>query len=132
MKQDTLETEDTPKRRISQKDLSSILPDRAIKAGNGYFKRVQVLPDYRLEVIMETDTVIRFDFRSRLKTARFGRLSDKNLFSSVRTDGGSLIFEIPGTIPVQISAQEFMDLVLIDRTKLTHITENKPSNNSRS
>lgn len=83
----------------------------------GYFKSVHALKDYRLEVVMETGTTIRFDFRSRLNTARFGRLKDEELFLSVRTDGNYLIFERGGKMPVKITASEFMDLVLIDRRK---------------
>lgn len=83
----------------------------------GYFKSVRALPNYRLEVIMETGTVIHFDFHSRLNTARFGRLLDKELFGNVRTDGDYLIFEKAGKMPVKITASEFMDLVLIDRRR---------------
>lgn len=83
----------------------------------GYFKSVHAQPDYQLEVIMETGTTIQFDFRSRLDTARFGRLKDEALFQSVRTDGNYLIFEKAGRVPVKITTSEFMDLVLIDRRK---------------
>lgn len=83
----------------------------------GYFKSVYALADHQLEVVMETGTTIHFDFRSRLNTARFGRLLDKDLFRNVRTDGSYLIFEKAGTMPVKITASEFMDLVLIDRRK---------------
>jgi two-component system chemotaxis response regulator CheY len=83
----------------------------------GYFKSVHALPDYQLEVYMETDSTIHFDFRSRLDTARFGRLKDEELFRNVRTDGDYLIFEKAGKMPVKITASEFMDLVLIDRRK---------------
>ena len=84
---------------------------------DGYFKSVQALPEYQLEVIMGTGTTIHFDFRSRLNTARFGRLSDKELFKNVRTDGSYLIFEKAGKVPVKITASEFMDLVLVDRRR---------------
>lgn len=83
----------------------------------GYFKSVRALPGHRLEVVMGTGTTIHFDFHSRLDTARFGRLSDPELFQSVRTDGSYLIFEKAGKMPVKITASEFMDLVLIDRRR---------------
>ena len=83
----------------------------------GYFRAVHAMPDYQLEVIMETGTVINFDFKSRLNTARFGGLADEELFGNVRTDGDYLIFEKTGKMPVKITASEFMDLVLIDRRK---------------
>lgn len=83
----------------------------------GYFRSVQALPGYHLKVTMETGSIIHFDFRSRLSTARFGRLSDEELFQSVRTDGNYLIFHKAGIMPVKVTASEFMDLVLIDRSK---------------
>lgn len=89
----------------------------AEKAEDGYFKSVQALPEYQLKVIMETGNTIHFDFRSRLNTARFGRLSDEEFFRNVRTDGSYLIFEKAGKVPVKITASEFMDLVLVDRRR---------------
>ncbi len=83
--------------------------------GASYFQSVHILPDYQLEVVMGTGTTIHFDFRSRLDTARFGRLKDEDLFRSVQTDGNYLIFAKAGKMPVRITAAEFMDLVLIDR-----------------
>lgn len=83
----------------------------------GYFKSVQALPDYQIEVTMETGTTIHFDFHSRLNSARFGILQDEELFRSVWTDGNYLIFDKAGRMPVKITASEFMDLVLIDRRK---------------
>ncbi len=84
---------------------------------DSYFKSVYALPDYQLKVIMETGTIIKFDFQSRLDTMRFGKLRDVELFQSVRTDGNKLIFEKIGKVPVKITAAEFMDLVLIDRRR---------------
>ncbi|MDF3002629.1 MAG: response regulator receiver protein [Bacillota bacterium] len=86
-------------------------------SNEGYFKSVLASSDYQLEVTMETGTVIHFDFRPRLNTARFGMLKDEKLFRSVQTDGDYLIFHIDGKMPVKITASEFMDLVLIDRRK---------------
>lgn len=53
----------------------------------GYFKSVHALPDYQLEVIMETGTKIHFDFRPRLDTARFGKLKDNEQFGSAVPTG---------------------------------------------
>ena len=83
----------------------------------GYFKSVKALPEYQLDVTMETGTTIHFDFRSRLNTIRFGMLRDEDVFKSVMTDGTYLIFNKAGRMPVKITASEFMDLVLIDRRK---------------
>ncbi len=78
---------------------------------------MRALPDYQLEVTMETGSTIHFDFRSRLDSARFGILRDESLFRSVRTDGNYLIFDKPGRMPVKIAASEFMDIVLVDRRR---------------
>lgn len=83
----------------------------------GYFKSVRALPEHHLEVKVSTGSVIFFDFRGRLGTARFGTLLDEGLFRSVYTDGHSLLFYKAGMMPVQITAVEFMDLVLVDRSK---------------
>ena len=99
-----------------QKELSAE-HEEADGIRDGYFKKVRALTDYQLEVTMETGTSIHFDFRTRLNTARFGMLKDEELFKSVKTDGDYLIFNKAGRMPVKITASEFMDLVLIDRTK---------------
>ena len=101
------------KNRLENK--GSFNPEKA--KGDRYFKSVKALPDYRLEVIMETGSIIQFDFRSRLNTARFGVLRDEELFQSVNTDGDYLIFCKEKRMPVRITASEFMDLILIDRGK---------------
>jgi two-component system chemotaxis response regulator CheY len=82
-----------------------------------YFLAVKALPDYQLDVDMATGTTIHFDFRNRLGTARFGTLKDEAFFKSVTTDGNYLIFQKTGKMPVKITAAEFMDLVLVDRTR---------------
>lgn len=81
------------------------------------FRSVRALPDYQLEVVMETGTAIRFDFFTRLNTVRFGALRDEEMFRSVRTDGKDLIFSKTGRAPVKITVSEFRDLVLIDRRR---------------
>lgn len=82
-----------------------------------YFKSVRALPEYQLEVAVATNSVIRYDFRNKLNTARFGMLSDEELFQSVHTDGHYLIFSKEGMMPIKITATEFVDLVLINRGK---------------
>ena len=91
--------------------------DEVRKMGERYFRSVRALPDFQLEVIMETGSAIRFDFSGRLDTARFGMLRDEEMFRSVYTDGDYLIFSRAGRMPVKISASEFMDLILIDRRR---------------
>lgn len=107
----------TPKRGMRKKESVLTMGDVANSADDGYFKNVCALPDHQIEVTMGTGTTIQFDFGTRLNTARFGMLMDEELFESVRTDGDYLIFDKAGRMPVKITASEFMDLVLIDRTK---------------
>lgn len=83
---------------------------------NGFFKGVKALSGYKLEVEMGTNTQIFFDFNTRLVTARFGALSEESVFKSVYTDGSYLFFEKDNCVVVKITAKEFMDLVLVDRT----------------
>lgn len=96
----------------------STLFNKIKQLDEGYFKSVDALQDYQLRVGMGTGTTIHFDFRTRLNTARFGTLRDKELFQSVHTDGNHLIFDKTGKMTVKITAAEFMDLVLIDRTAI--------------
>ncbi len=105
----------TQRRKIT--DTFPTIPGGGDAVERSYFKSVCALPDCQLEVIMETGSIIHFDFRSRLNTSRFRRLMDKELFGNVRTDGNCLIFEKAGKMSVIITASEFMDLVLIDRRR---------------
>jgi two-component system chemotaxis response regulator CheY len=82
----------------------------------GFFRSVKALPDYRLEVEMQTDTRIVFDFNSRLGTMRFGALKDAELFNTVHTDGDFILFGKEDAAKVKISPSDFMDLILVDRT----------------
>ncbi|MDU6266337.1 MAG: hypothetical protein E6600_17725 [Anaerocolumna aminovalerica] len=107
---------DIIKHSMQKYDLSSTPFEENIRK-NRYFKNVQALPEYQIEVTMETDTIIHFDFRSRLNTVRFSKLRDEELFKSLQTDGNYLIFYKAGRVPVKITASEFMDLVLVDRRK---------------
>jgi len=81
-----------------------------------FFTVVEALPDYQLKIKMGTNTQIMFNFNSRLNTARFGALKDKNIFSSVHTDGSHLLFNLNTRQTLKITAKEFMDMVLIDTT----------------
>ena len=110
--------ENTTKRSMRGKRPPFTLFNKTDPPGPGYFKTVAALPDYCLKVRMRTGTTIHFDFRTRLNTARFGTLMDEELFQSVYTDGNYLIFSKTGKMTVRITAKEFMDLVLIDRTAI--------------
>ncbi|NLK18219.1 MAG: DUF2442 domain-containing protein [Synergistaceae bacterium] len=82
----------------------------------GFFKSVKALPGYTLKIETETGAGIEFDFSSRLDTMRFGALRDLKLFETANTDGYFILFG--GAAPViGISAEDFMDLLMVDRTK---------------
>lgn len=82
---------------------------------DNFIQSVRALSGYWLEVVMQTGAVIRFDFTSRLHTARFGALQEDAVFKSVRTDGDYLLFRRGEVDCVKITAKEFLDLVLVDR-----------------
>lgn len=111
------ETKNTTKKSMKKNSASPTIKQAPGQKQEAYFRGVRALPDYQLDVDMATGTTIHFNFRSRLGTARFGTLKDETLFQSVTTDGSYLIFQKPGRMPVKITATEFMDLVLVDRTK---------------
>ena len=81
-----------------------------------FFKSVTAQPGYKLKVEMGTGTLIDFDFNSRLSSVRFGNLKDEAVFSTVHTDGDYILFQKEGEVKIKISPDDFMDLVLVDRT----------------
>ena len=83
---------------------------------DNYFQSVGALPDYQLEVVTGTGALVRFDFKSHLHTVRFWSLSDMSLFRSVNTDGDCLYFDQEGYSVVKITASEFIDLLMVDRS----------------
>ena len=87
-----------------------------MRVQTGYIRSVKALPGYKLEVEMATNTHIEFDFESRLDTIRFGALKDEKLFATASTDGNFITFGTNDAPKVKISAIDFMDLVLVDRT----------------
>ena len=80
-----------------------------------FFKSVTALPGYKLKVEMGTGALIDFDFTTRLRSVRFGTLKNEAVFSTACTDGNFILFEKEGEA-VKISPDEFMDLLLVDRT----------------
>lgn len=81
-----------------------------------YIGSVRALPDYRLEVVMNSKAIVKFDFRTRLRAARFAALRDEEVFNSVYTDGDYLIFLRKGMKCVKITGKELLELALIDKT----------------
>ncbi len=91
--------------------------DDSAPARGRYFASVRALPGYRLEVVMQTGALIHCPFGPYLSIARLNKLRDEDWFASASTDGIHLIFCKAGEAPVVISAQEFLDLVLIGWTR---------------
>ena len=85
--------------------------------GNRFFRSVKAMPGFILEVIMETGANIQFNFLSSLNSVRFEALRDDALFQSAYTDGSFLIFDKKDQAQVKISAFEFVDLILIDKSR---------------
>jgi hypothetical protein len=81
-----------------------------------FFRSVKAMPGHKLLVEMGTGTHIDFDFNSRLSSVRFGALNDEAVFNTAHTDGFFIVFQKDGKDAVKLSADDFMDLVLIDRT----------------
>lgn len=50
-------------------------------------KSVTPRDDYKLEVFLENGSTIVLNLESRLKTVRFGMLTDKEFFRKAATDG---------------------------------------------
>ena len=83
-----------------------------MKAQKDFFKSVKALPDYLLEIEMQTDAHIVFDFKPCLGTARFGALKEEEVFGTAHTDGFRIQFRKGARGKVTITAGEFVDLVL--------------------
>ncbi|MDR1705598.1 MAG: DUF2442 domain-containing protein [Clostridiales bacterium] len=80
-----------------------------------FIKSVRPLSDYRIEVVMQTGTVVNFDFTSRLHTLRFAALQEDAVFHSVRTDGDYLLFKRGEVDCVRVTARELMDMCMSKR-----------------
>jgi hypothetical protein len=86
----------------------------AIRKQTGFFERVKALPDYRLEIEMKTDTLVVFNFNSRLCTAQFGALKDTALFNTAHTNGDYILFGKEGYPEIIIAPADFIDLALYE------------------
>lgn len=81
------------------------------------FRAVKPMDDGSLQVEMESGSTVRLDMHRRLQSVRFGLLRDQDVFQSVATDGCRLIFYRDGREVLEISAETFMDLLAVDRTR---------------
>ena len=79
-----------------------------------FFRSVEPLAGYKLRVSTLPGEEILFDFALRMGTTRFADLKDPRLFGSAATDGQCIYFQIPGFMPVRISAGEFFALLAKD------------------
>jgi hypothetical protein len=76
-----------------------------------FFRSVEPLAGYKLRVSTLPGEEILFDFVPRMGTTRFADLKNPQLFGSAATDGECIYFQIPGFMPVRISAGEFFTLL---------------------
>jgi len=81
---------------------------------DNFIQSVRALPDYCLEVVMQTGAVIHYDFTPQLCMSKFGALQEDAVFQSVRTDGDYLLFRRGNMDCVRITAREFMDMLMVD------------------
>lgn len=49
--------------------------------------KVEPLEDYLVKVLLDNGNLLILNMKSRLKTVRFGQLSDPKFFNEVTTDG---------------------------------------------
>lgn len=81
------------------------------------FHAVTPMEDERLQVEMESGSMVCLDMHSRVQSVRFGLLKNQDVFQSVATDGYRLIFYQNGREVLDIPADTFMDLLAVDRTR---------------
>lgn len=81
--------------------------------GASFFQSVAPLENYKLRINTIPGEEIIFDFAPRLNTTHFADLKNPQFFASAMTDGQSIIFQLPGIMPVYVSAGEFLELLAI-------------------
>ena len=76
--------------------------------GDEVTKIVRVIPkeDYCVEIALDNGSEVLLDLKSRLKTARFGMLADKEFFRKATTDGICVSWEEK----IEISISEVFQL----------------------
>jgi hypothetical protein len=80
-----------------------------------FFRSVKAISDHQLEILMDTDSIVIFDFGDRLHSDKWAALLDTELFSTAHTDGFYLLFGEDESPKVKISPSVMMDLIIIDR-----------------
>ncbi|MFA9422965.1 MAG: hypothetical protein ACERLG_05280 [Sedimentibacter sp.] len=81
---------------------------------DNFIQSVRALPDYCIEVVMQTGAVIHYDFTPQLSITRFSALQEDVVFQSVWTDGDYLLFKRGNMDCARITAKEFMDMLMVD------------------
>ncbi|MEA4836172.1 MAG: hypothetical protein VB133_13685 [Anaeromusa sp.] len=81
------------------------------------FHAVTPMQDGCLQVKMESGSTVHLDMHWRLQSVRFGLLRNQDVFRSVETDGYRLVFYRDGNEVLEITADTFMDLLVVDRTR---------------
>ena len=76
-----------------------------------FIKSVMPLNNWRLFVEMTTGSTMVVDFSHKLETARFGDLKNREIFSSVVTDGDIVSW---GNGRLKLTARELMNTVFVD------------------
>jgi hypothetical protein len=82
-----------------------------------FFRSVKAISEHQLEILMDTNSFIIFDFGDRLQSIRFSVLQDAELFNTAHTDGFYLVFGKDDEPKVKISPSDLMDLLMTDRTR---------------
>jgi hypothetical protein len=82
-----------------------------------FFRSVKAISNHQLEILMDTNSFIIFDFGDRLQSIRFSALQDTELFNTAYTDGFYLLFGKDDKPKVRISPSDLMDLLMTDRTR---------------
>ena len=82
-----------------------------------FFRSVKAISGHQLEILMDTNSFIIFDFGDRLQSIRFSALQDAELFNTAHTDGFYLLFGEDDKPKVKISPSDLMDLLMTDRTR---------------
>ncbi|MDR1510195.1 MAG: hypothetical protein LBS53_11210 [Synergistaceae bacterium] len=82
-----------------------------------FFRSVKAISGHQLEIVMDTNSFIIFDFGDRLQSIRFSVLQEAELFNTAHTDGFYLLFGEDDKPKVKISPSDLMDLLMTDRTR---------------
>jgi hypothetical protein len=75
-----------------------------------YIKSVLPMPGYRLQMEMESGSIVTVDFSSKLRTAKCAELADEKLFMTATTDGDYVTW---GRGQVRLTVYELMEVVLL-------------------